>query len=84
MALTIELPPDIEERLNAVAEARGLHPAAYVTELIRSSLPLSVPPREHPPEDFEAWLEKFAQYSDQIPPMPGETFSREMIYQDHD
>ncbi len=35
-------------------------------------------------EDFEAWLDAMAFYSDQIPPMPGETFSREMIYKDHD
>jgi hypothetical protein len=36
------------------------------------------------PDEFDHWLKAFAQFSDKIPPMPGETFSRTMIYQDHD
>jgi len=35
------------------------------------------------PEKFAAFLDALAAYSDKIPPKPGETFSREMIYQDH-
>lgn len=34
--------------------------------------------------EFDAWLSAIAQYSEKIPPLEGETFSREMIYQDHD
>jgi hypothetical protein len=34
-------------------------------------------------EEFDAWILQFAAYSDKIPSMPGETFSRAMIYQDH-
>ena len=34
-------------------------------------------------ERFAAFLDALAAYSDAIPPMPGETFSREMIYQSH-
>jgi len=41
-------------------------------------------PREQSAEKLEAFLDALAAYSDKIPPMPGETFSREMIYQDHD
>ena len=41
-------------------------------------------PREQSPEEFEAFLDALACYSDKIPPMPGETFSRDKIYQDHD
>jgi hypothetical protein len=36
------------------------------------------------PEEFDHWLKAFTQFSEKIPPMPGETFSRTMIYQDHD
>ena len=32
-------------------------------------------------EEFHAWLDQFTAYSDKIPSMPGESFSREMIYQ---
>jgi hypothetical protein len=38
---------------------------------------------ERTPEKFAAFLDALAAYSDKIPPQPGETFSREMIYQDH-
>jgi len=41
-------------------------------------------PKKLSPEEFDSWLAEFTQFSSQIPPMPGETFSREMIYQDHD
>ena len=34
-------------------------------------------------EEFDAWVHEFAAYSDKIPSMPGETFSRAMIYEDH-
>ena len=40
-------------------------------------------PPDQNPERFEAFLDALAAYSDEIPPMPGETFSREMIYQSH-
>ena len=34
--------------------------------------------------EFDAWLDELGTYGDQIPPMDGETFSREMIYRDID
>lgn len=46
--------------------------------------------QRHPPlhghtkEELDKFFEEFAQFSDEVPEMPGETFSREMIYQDHD
>jgi hypothetical protein len=36
------------------------------------------------PGEFDQWLDAFTQFTDKIPSMPGEAFSREMIYQDHD
>lgn len=33
-------------------------------------------------EEFHAWVDQFAAYSDRIPSMPGETFPRDMIYRD--
>jgi hypothetical protein len=34
-------------------------------------------------EQIRAWLDDLAALSDRIPAKPGETFCREMIYQDH-
>ena len=35
-------------------------------------------------EEIRAWLDSLTEFSGQIPTLPGETFSRGMIYQDHD
>jgi len=36
------------------------------------------------PEEIRAWLDSLAEFTDQIPAFNGETFSRAVIYQDHD
>ena len=43
----------------------------------------SAPSQPRTPQEIRAWLDELAALSDKIPPRPGETFSREMIYQDH-
>jgi hypothetical protein len=69
------------------------HPGQSPTEIVEQALaeriereatlePLE--PKKLTPEEFDNWLRVFTQFSDKIPAMPGETFSREMIYQDHD
>lgn len=57
----------IEEALNAIASQTASRRALHTLS----------------EEEFEAWLDAMAAYSGRIPPMPGETFSREMIYGDH-
>jgi hypothetical protein len=37
MTLTLELPPDLESRVNDEAARRGLAPADYVLELVRTA-----------------------------------------------
>ena len=43
----------------------------------------SAPSQPRTPQEIRAWLDELAALSDKIPSRPGETFSREMIYQDH-
>lgn len=85
MTLTIEIKPEIEARLAAQAAARGLDLSAYAAAVLEQAV---VQPgaslRHKSPEEIRAWLDSMTEFSDQIPPMPGETFSRQMIYQDHD
>ncbi len=92
--------PHMEITLTPHAEAllRSLvarNPASTPAEILKRALAEAeggVPPStERLPEpkrlsheEFQASLDRMAQFSDKIPPMPGETASREMIYQDHD
>jgi hypothetical protein len=49
MTLTLELPPDLESRVNSEAARRGLAPADYLLELVRCATPVGV----EPPDDAE-------------------------------
>ena len=40
MTLTVEFPPEVEERLGQAARARGLQPDEYVREVVTESLPV--------------------------------------------
>lgn len=85
MSITIELAPEVEARLTEEAQARGLAVEEYAQRILeRDSRPRLPEPKQLSDEEFFAAIERMGQYSDKIPPMPNETFSREMIYQDHD
>lgn len=86
--MQIALSSDGEQMLR---DALARHPGQSPTQIVEGALAEQAR-RERPPrsganltvESFHAWLDQFTVYSDRIPAMPGETFSREMIYQDHD
>lgn len=86
MQVILELPPEVEAQASAQARTRGLDLPAYILSLVeRAAQP---PPRPEPKklsrQEFRDALDGMAEFSDKIPPLPGETFSREMICQDHD
>jgi hypothetical protein len=83
MQVTVEIPNEAV----AQAKAQGLAVETYVQSLVEQAQPPTgdkSPRRRWTREEMRAWLDEMAQFSDEIPAMPGETFSREMIYQDHD
>jgi hypothetical protein len=84
MTLTIEIEPEVEAVLAARAESQGIDVASYAASLVEEAVAPALPQPQRSREEIRAWLDRLAQFSDQIPDMPGETFSRKMIYQDHD
>jgi hypothetical protein len=75
------------DEVAAQAKARGVPVEAYVEGLVKQAAPQLLKKgqgRKRTPEEVRAWLDRLAQFSDKIPPMPDETLSREMIYEDHD
>ncbi len=86
--MTIQLTPHAEEVLrDLLARQPSRRPEELVEQALNAIADRSFSKRglnTLSDEEFEAWLDEMATYSDQIPPMPGETFSREMIYRDHD
>lgn len=85
MAVTLDLDPEVEERIVAEAKARGLSVEDYVqrklqgksTEADPSALP------------FEEWLERWNEYLSshdyiKAPPLSDEAISRESIYRERE
>jgi hypothetical protein len=83
MAIMLQLTPDLEERLAAEARAQGLSLDDYVRTLLETRF-APEPKRKMTLEEFEAVLDSLAEFSDKIPDLPPEAFTREGIYRDHD
>jgi len=57
MALTLELPPDLEARVNAEAARKGLSPSEYLIELVCSVTPSEQSPGDElDPEEIQELL----------------------------
>ena len=85
--MTIILRPE-QERLLLQAIDSGLAHTAdealdQALDALRLRLPRSAAAQVRTPQVIRAWLDDLAALSDRIPPRPGESFSREMIYQGH-
>ena len=82
MTITLQLKPEVEERLLAQAQAHGESLETYVTGVIEAQV-LPGPKRRPSLEEFEADLEAIAEGTDDIPVLPPEALTREAIYGDH-
>ena len=82
MQITVTIPDDFGARV----QARGLAPENFgqsvIDDAVRSA-PLPLPPAK-PRMDMETFLREMAAFSDKIPQLPDEAFTRESFYQDHD
>ena len=84
MTLTIEIKPEVEAALAARAESQGVDVASYAASLVEEAVAPDLPRPKRSREEVRAWLDSLAQFSDQMGDhLDNETFSREMIYQDH-
>ena len=84
MAITLELPPEIEASLAAQAQVRGLPLDAYVQSLLKQQVAKEHAEHTISPVQFEAELDALAQGSEQLPSLPPEALARGSFYQDHD
>ena len=85
--MTIILKPEQERVLLAAIDSGLAHTTDealdQALDALRLRLPQSMLPQARTREEIRAWLDELAALSGRIPPRPGESFSREMIYQDH-
>jgi hypothetical protein len=84
MAITLNLPPEVEASLAAQARALGLQLNFYVQTLLEQQAGMRRTEQTINVEQFEAELDALAQGSDQLPYLPPAALTRETFYQDHD
>lgn len=85
MTITINIKPEVEAELARQAEVRGMDVPAYAAKLLEQVTRLPQPEiDERELEEFEKALDRIAQFSEKIPALPDEAFSRESLYRDHD
>ena len=82
MTITLQLKPEIEQRMLEQAQAQGVSLEAYVASVIEAQA-LPSPKRRPTLEEFEADLEAIAEGADDLPILPPEALTREAIYGDH-
>ena len=84
MAITLDLPPEVEASLAAQARARGLQLNSYVQTLLEHQAGMGHAEGAINLEQFETELDAIAQGSDNLPYLPPAALTRESFYQDHD
>lgn len=84
MSISIELKPEVEERLEREAAAKGVSVESYVEELIEQQF--SRPPKTSQvgAEEVDHVLDSLAEGLDNRPVLPPEAYRRESIYLEHD
>ena len=72
-------------RRNPDRSAGQIVEQALAQQLTRQpTMSSTLPPGKHlSSEEWEAALDRMAQFSDKIPSLPGEAFTRDSLYRDH-
>jgi hypothetical protein len=79
--MSLNLRPDIEERLRGLATASGISPEAFLQQLVEEKAGSAA----HSRLSAEEWSRQFEEWADSFPdapPIPDEALSRETLYPD--
>lgn len=82
MTLTLELDPETEARLKAVAGQHGVEPEQFAREFLRDNLPGPGRFGTMQEQDLEAFTREFTRGSENLPVLPPEANNREFYYED--
>ncbi|MGH9822754.1 MAG: FitA-like ribbon-helix-helix domain-containing protein [Blastocatellia bacterium] len=90
MTITVEIPDDLERRLDAEAREHGVSPSEYVRALLERALTTIGPLPFWMTASKEEWLNRFNEWMNRhdrydrlgsdLPPLSDEAISRESIY----
>lgn len=85
MGIHVELNPEVEAQLAAEAQVRGLAVEGYVQRLLEEAVASSSKRRSRASqEEFRVFLDALASKAPNVPELRSSTFSRAVIYGEHD
>jgi hypothetical protein len=85
LVIHVELNPETEAQLAAEAKVRGVPLEGYVQRLLQDAIASRSQSRPRASqEEFRAFLDLLASKAPNVPELRSSTFSREMIYSEHD
>ena len=83
MSINIELKPEVEEKLEQEAAARGVSVETYVGDLIERQFSRTDSTSQPSAEELDRLLDSLAEGSEDRPVLPAEAYTRESIDHDH-
>ncbi len=83
MTLQLDLPKDIEQRVNGEAARLNMPVDTYILSLVDSATPKQDQPSA-PIDDFKGYLESLALFVDRTPNYPTDFWTREIVSADED
>ena len=84
MPIVINTKPEVQKELSRQAAAHGVDVSSYAASLLEEAAHVPTGSKKLSQEQLDKTLEEIAQFSQKIPVLPDEAFSRESLYRDHD
>jgi hypothetical protein len=84
MTIIVNIKPEVQEELSRQAAAHGVDVSAYAASLLEEAAHVPGGSKKLSQDQLDKTLQEIAQFSQKIPVLPDEAFSRESLYRDHD
>ena len=80
--MTLNLNPDVEARLRALARRNGISVEAFLQHIVEEKSRPAPREQQLSPEEWASQFEQWANSFPDTPPIPDEALSRENLYPD--
>jgi hypothetical protein len=84
MTIIVDITPDVQAELARQAAVRGAAVEVYAASLLEEAVHLPTDTGRLSQDRLEITLREMAQFSNKMPSLPDEAFTRQNLYRDHD
>jgi hypothetical protein len=84
MTITVDITPEVQAELERQAVAHGREVEAYAASLLEGAVRLPAGADKLRQDRLENTFREMAEFSQKVPVLPDEAFTRESLYRDHD